>query len=156
MTIRIAGVQFETEPHWGSFHSYTTGMPIRPEIEIYANGAGPTISEETKQIVAGQFREPEERDVYELSNVTTAPVLLTNERPAYPNEASEKRVGGVVLLSAVFCADGRISSLRVIKGLPAGLTESAVETARRIRFQPAIKDGQPVNVRMPLEYRFGG
>ncbi|HEX4948541.1 MAG TPA: M56 family metallopeptidase, partial [Blastocatellia bacterium] len=24
MTIRIAGVQFETEPHWGSFHSYTT------------------------------------------------------------------------------------------------------------------------------------
>ncbi|HEX4948191.1 MAG TPA: energy transducer TonB, partial [Blastocatellia bacterium] len=125
-------------------------------MEIYANGTGPTFSEETKQIAAGQYREPEERDVYELSDVTTAPVLLTNERPAYPNEASERRVGGLVMLSAVFRANGRISNLQVIKGLPAGLTESALETTRRIRFQPATKDGQPVNVRMPLEYRFGG
>jgi TonB family protein len=159
MRIRIAGVQFEAAPHWGSFHSYMTGMPIRLGIEIYANGSGPVISEETKQIVqdslAGRLSEAEDDEVHELQYVSTAPVLLTNERPGYPPQASAKRVGGLVILSAVFRADGRVSHLRVITGLPEGLTETAVETARRIRFQPATKDGQPVSVRMQLEYRFG-
>jgi TonB family protein len=134
-------------------------MPIRPGIEIYANGSGPTISEETKQIVqdslVGRLGEAEDGDVYDLPNVSTTPVLLTNERPPYPPQASAKRVGGLVILSAVFRADGRVSHLRVLTGLPEGLTETAVETARRIRFQPATKEGQPVSVRMQLEYRFG-
>jgi hypothetical protein len=38
--------------------------------------------------------------------------------------------------------------------LPHGLSQKAIEAARKIRFEPAVKDGQPVNVRGNLEFHF--
>jgi outer membrane biosynthesis protein TonB len=38
--------------------------------------------------------------------------------------------------------------------LPHGLTEKAIEAAKKIRFNPAVRDGQPVSVRGNLEYTF--
>jgi hypothetical protein len=40
------------------------------------------------------------------------------------------------------------------RGLPCGLTEAAIEAAKRIRFQPALRNGAPVSVRAQLEYNF--
>jgi TonB family protein len=54
----------------------------------------------------------------------------------------------------IFTADGRIDSIRVVRGLPDGLTEKAIEAAKRIRFQPAVKNGAPVSVRGQLEFSF--
>jgi Gram-negative bacterial TonB protein C-terminal len=42
----------------------------------------------------------------------------------------------------------------VIRGLPYGLTERAIEAAKKIRFNPAMENGQPVNVRGSLEFPF--
>jgi hypothetical protein len=42
----------------------------------------------------------------------------------------------------------------VLSGLPGGLTERAVEAARRIKFFPATKDGRPVSMFIQLEYNF--
>ena len=36
----------------------------------------------------------------------------------------------------------------------SGLTERAIEAAKRIKFTPAMKDGKPVSVWMQLEYNF--
>jgi hypothetical protein len=35
-----------------------------------------------------------------------------------------------------------------------GLTEQAIKAARRIKFIPATKDGQPVSTYIQLEYNF--
>jgi TonB family protein len=32
-----------------------------------------------------------------------------------------------------------------------GLDEKAIEAVRKWRFKPAMKDGKPVNVKMPIE-----
>jgi len=61
---------------------------------------------------------------------------------------------GVIKLRVVFAADGLVKYIEVRQDLPAGLTESAVRAARRITFNPAIKDGNPVSQRMALEYSF--
>jgi TonB family protein len=59
-----------------------------------------------------------------------------------------------VILLVVFQADGKITGIKVIQGLPDGLTEKAVEAAQKIRFEPAMKDGVPVNVRAKIDYNF--
>jgi Gram-negative bacterial TonB protein C-terminal len=54
----------------------------------------------------------------------------------------------------VFDASGQITQIRVISGLPYGLTAQAIMAAHKIRFQPAMKDGRPISVRGNLEFSF--
>ena len=57
------------------------------------------------------------------------------------------RISALALLVAV-------AGAQVIKGLPGGLTEKAMEAARQIKFIPAMKDGKPVSMWMNFEYKF--
>jgi Gram-negative bacterial TonB protein C-terminal len=50
--------------------------------------------------------------------------------------------------------NGSITDIRVIRGLPDGLTEKAIEAAKKIRFIPAMCEGAPVSVRGSLEFVF--
>lgn len=81
-------------------------------------------------------------------------VILYKEKAKYTEEARQNKVQGTVVLSAIFSAGGQISNIRVIRGLPDGLTEKAIEAAQKIRFKPAEKDGVPVTVRGQLEFTF--
>ncbi|HYE14063.1 MAG TPA: energy transducer TonB, partial [Pyrinomonadaceae bacterium] len=60
---------------------------------------------------------------------------------------------GVVRVRAVLGSDGRVKHIFVIKAL-GGQTENAVAAARRVRFEPAVKDGRPVSQFILLEYNF--
>ena len=82
------------------------------------------------------------------------PTILYREKAKYTEEARQNKVQGVVVLQVVFTADGRITSIRTVRGLPDGLTEKAIEAAQKIRFNPATKNGQPVSVRGTLEFTF--
>lgn len=82
------------------------------------------------------------------------PVILYKEKARYTEEARQNKIQGTVTLSGIFTADGRITDIRVVRGLPDGLTEKAIAAALKIRFQPATKDGMPVSVRAYLEFSF--
>jgi TonB family protein len=82
------------------------------------------------------------------------PTLLYTERAKYTEEARRERIQGTVVLSVVFGADSLLHDIRTLQGLPYGLTESAIEAAKHIRFQPAVRYGKPVNVRTVLEFNF--
>lgn len=82
------------------------------------------------------------------------PTILSREKARYTEEARQNKVQGTVVLSVIFQADGRITNIRTIRGLPDGLTEKAIEAAQKIRFQPATKNGQAVSVRGNLEFTF--
>jgi len=43
---------------------------------------------------------------------------------------------------------------RVIRGLGLGLDEKAIEAVRQWTFQPALKDGRPVDVQITVEVQF--
>ena len=82
------------------------------------------------------------------------PTILYKEKAKYTEEARQNKIQGTVVLNVVFTADGRITSIRVVRGLPDGLTEKAIEAAQKIRFNPAVKNGSPVSVRGNLEFSF--
>lgn len=80
--------------------------------------------------------------------------LLSKPEPGYTEEARQKRVVGIVVLRAVFTGSGQIADIRVVQGLPHGLTEQSIKMARKIKFIPAMKDGNYVSTLMQLEYNF--
>jgi TonB family protein len=85
---------------------------------------------------------------------STRPTILYREKAQYTQEAKDNNVEGRVVLKVVFGADSQIRDIEVVRELPYGLTESAIEAAKKIRFNPAMKDGQPVTVRGALEFTF--
>jgi TonB family protein len=82
------------------------------------------------------------------------PTILYKEKAKYTEEARQNKVQGVVVLNVIFTSDGRITNIKVVRGLPDGLTEKAIEAAQRIRFNPATKNGAPISVRGNLEFSF--
>jgi TonB family protein len=82
------------------------------------------------------------------------PVKVFGPQPLYTEEARLGRVQGVVILEAVIDEQGDVHSVRVLKGLPLGLSESASDTARQWKFKPAVMDGEPVAVFLNLTVRF--
>jgi TonB family protein len=95
-----------------------------------------------------------EPTIYTAKEVTTIPRILSRPEPQYTEEARKNRVTGVVVLRAVFAADGKIRAIRLLSGLPNGLTMMAIRAARGIKFIPAMKDGQPVSQYIQIEYNF--
>jgi Protein of unknown function (DUF3500)/Gram-negative bacterial TonB protein C-terminal len=84
----------------------------------------------------------------------SAPTILDREKARYTDDARRNKVHGIVILGVIFAADGQIIIEKVIQGLPLGLTENAIAVAKKIRFNPATKDGKPINLRTTLEYSF--
>lgn len=82
------------------------------------------------------------------------PTILYKERAQYTEAAREHKIQGTVVLSVIFGADGRLHDIRVLHGLPDGLTEESLSVAGRIRFNPATRNGRPVSVRSTIEYNF--
>jgi TonB family protein len=82
------------------------------------------------------------------------PTILYREKAKYTENARQNRVQGAVVLSVIFGADGKIHNIRVVRGLPHGLTETSIEAAQHIRFQPAIHNSRPVSVQATLEFNF--
>ena len=61
---------------------------------------------------------------------------------------------GAVILSLTIGRNGRIEAIEVLRQLPFGLTESAVEAARQWVFEPSTVRGRPVRVQYILTVRF--
>lgn len=95
-----------------------------------------------------------ERSVFISSEVTTKARVLKKPEPSYTESARNAQVEGTVVLRAILAADGQIKNVLVLSRLPHGLTERALEAARKIKFQPAAKHGRPVSVFVQIEYNF--
>lgn len=92
---------------------------------------------------------------YGEKEVARAAVVVNRPHPRYPGTAAVARIGGEVRLRVLFLASGEVGEIEVLKGRAAGLTESAVEAARKIKFIPAEKDGRLVSQYAEVVYRFG-
>lgn len=86
--------------------------------------------------------------------VDTQPVLLNRPRPNYTEEARKNKIQGSVLVEVVIGTDGAVKQVRVIRGLPDGLTENAIQAAYQLRFRPAMRNGQPVQFRKRVTLDF--
>jgi len=74
--------------------------------------------------------------------------------PNYTEAAREAAFSGIVTVEGVVGSDGLVRAVRVVKGAPFGLSESAVKTVSRWKCKPAMPDEKSVATIVPLEIRF--
>jgi TonB family protein len=70
------------------------------------------------------------------------------------DEARHTFANGTVRLRALLDADGVVKHVLVVKPMGYGLTERALNAARRLKFKPAARDGRPVAQWVTVEYNF--
>src|ERR1043165_5515738 len=92
--------------------------------------------------------------VYEAKDVSQRARIRDKPPPKYTEAARKHSVNGTVALTAILCRSGLVTDIQVTKGLPFGLTESAIDAAKKTKFEPAQKDGQAVSQTTQLEYNF--
>jgi TonB family protein len=110
---------------------------------------------ESLRIYAEPADKPEnERTVFSSPELTTKARVLAKPEPSYTEEARTAHIEGTVVLRAVFAANGTVQHLLIMNSLPRGLTQRAIDAARKIKFIPATKDGRPVSMYIQLEYNF--
>ena len=71
-----------------------------------------------------------------------APKIIHQVKPDYPELARRARLSGLVILEATVDPQGRVSSVKVLRGQPL-LDEPAIEAVRQWRYQPLLLNGVP-------------
>jgi len=82
------------------------------------------------------------------------PRKLKHVNPVYPEMALQARVEGVVILECLVDVGGRVTSVRVLRGVPM-LDQAAIDAVEQWVYGPTLIDGVPTPVIMTVTVRFG-
>ncbi|MDX6613251.1 MAG: periplasmic protein TonB [Blastocatellia bacterium] len=92
--------------------------------------------------------------VFRPGEVSQKARILSKPEALYTETARKNQIMGTVVLKVVFGANGQVTNIRAVSGLPDGLTEKAIAAAHQMKFIPATKDGHNVSMYAQLEYTF--
>jgi protein TonB len=84
----------------------------------------------------------------------TPPVPIRKVDPKYYPAAMAERVEGIVRLAGVIRKTGSVDSVILLRHLDERLDQSAQEALEKWGFEPAQRDGQPVDVDAIFEVPF--
>jgi TonB family protein len=80
--------------------------------------------------------------------------IVAKRSASYTDVARMNRVQGTVKLRVKFLKTGKIGKIKVLDGLPDGLTLQAIFAAKKICFRPEIINGEPRDVVKEISYSF--
>src|SRR5436309_3834877 len=83
-----------------------------------------------------------------------APVAINKVDPVYPEVARKARISGIVIVECTISRAGDVTDIHVLKPLPFGLDQAAVDAVKRWKFKPGTLNGQPVDVIFNLTVNF--
>jgi TonB family protein len=92
--------------------------------------------------------------VFRVGGGVSAPRAISAPDPHYTEEARVAKAQGKCVLWLIVDEAGLPRNIRVVRGLGYGLDAKAIEAVQQWRFQPAMKDGKPVNVQISVEVGF--
>ena len=98
--------------------------------------------------------EPEGPVRFVVGGNITEPKKISGPTPIYPEAARRARIQGVVVLECTIGKDGRVQNVKILRGLPLGLTETAVDAVNKWKFEASTLNGKPVEVLYILTVRF--
>ncbi|MCZ6750856.1 MAG: energy transducer TonB, partial [Acidobacteria bacterium] len=122
-------------------HTVTINMPN------LTSGSGSWVLRFAELNGDGVWREEDEGDL-------SAPVALRKVDPKYAPSAVRDRVEGTVLLAAHILRDGTVSNIEVLNTLDPRLDGSAMDALTRWEFQPATKNGIPIDLEVLIQIPF--
>ncbi|MGA8341325.1 MAG: TonB family protein [Candidatus Sulfotelmatobacter sp.] len=82
------------------------------------------------------------------------PAATRKVDPAYPLQLMRENVAGTVILYAIIRADGTVSNVRVLRSVDDRLDQFASQAVAQWQFQPAMKNGSPVDVEATFQIPF--
>jgi TonB family protein len=82
------------------------------------------------------------------------PAATRKVDPAYPLQLMRENVAGTVILYAIIHADGTVGNVRVLRGVDDRLDQFASQALAQWQFQPAMKNGSPVDVEATFQIPF--
>jgi len=84
----------------------------------------------------------------------SAPTATRKVDPAYPQELMRQNVGGTVILYGIIHTDGTVGNVRVLRSVDQRIDQFASEAIAKWKFQPATKNGAPVDVEATFSIPF--
>ncbi|MDR7192447.1 energy transducer TonB [Luteimonas terrae] len=86
---------------------------------------------------------------------TSVPRPVSTQQPEYPRASMRRGERGEVLLLVKVGANGRVDGVDVVSSSQhRRLDRAAISAVRRWRFEPAIRDGQPVAGELRIPFSF--
>src|SRR5258707_15147605 len=77
---------------------------------------------------------PDANQIYKGKEVSTKASVKKKPEPSYTKDARKHGIEGTVILHCVFASTGQVTNIHVVSVLPDGLTERAIEAAKKIKF----------------------
>ena len=86
----------------------------------------------------------------------TSPRLKSDAGVAYPEAALRARISQSVKVDLVLVLDtqGRVSDAQVVEARGHGFDQAALEAAKKLVFEPALRDGRAITARIRFRYTF--
>jgi protein TonB len=91
---------------------------------------------------------------YRVGGDVKAPVAIHRVDPLYPDEALRARISGIVILETTIDHTGVVKEVTVLKPLPFGLSEAAVDAVKQWTFKPGTLNDEAVDVIFNLTINF--
>jgi TonB family protein len=88
------------------------------------------------------------------SNGVGVPACIYCPAPMYTKRAHDEKFNGTVVMMTTVTQDGRATGISMIKGVPFGLNERAIEAVSKWQFKPATKGRTPVATLVPIHVTF--
>jgi TonB family protein len=97
------------------------------------------------------------KDAVRVGDGVKAPTIVKRREPLYPQEARRARIMGIVIVAATIDTTGHVVTAEILKPLPMGLTDAAIDAVREWEFTPATSGGKPVAVlyNLTIAFRLG-
>jgi protein TonB len=92
--------------------------------------------------------------VYDIGGDVKPPKLIHVVEPDFDPKSEEAFTSGVVRIQIVVTHQGSVRNPKVVVGLNERQDKKAVEAVTQWRFKPALRQGEPVNVRATVEVNF--
>lgn len=131
-------------------------VPVLVHVRVpffHLRPAIPTVMRNYAVSLEGTAQRPDRLPAQDLTGVTQ-PRLIRSQEAEYSDKARRAKIQGSVLISLLVTAEGLPADIQVEKPLGYGLDEKAMQAVSAYRFQPAMRDGKPVPVRIKVEVSF--
>lgn len=102
---------------------------------------------------AAPIQSSDDEKVYKQSEVDQKAKIIKKPIPSTDRMCGDD--SGLVRLTVVLHNSGKVSEVQPLKSSECQrFNENSFESAKKIKFTPALKDGQPVSVSVMVEYSY--
>ena len=153
--LAIAETSKEERLDGAALNAVRSASPFKPLPKNFApNSMGFRIHLGYNQAIPGDPCPATLPGVYEIHHGVTTPRALYTPDPEYSEDARKAKYQGTAILGLTVGGDGLPYDVCVLNALGHGLDEKSIEAVKHWKFEPGVKDGHTVPVRLSVETAF--